>query len=216
MMKGNYMLTVKEAIEMRRSVRHYRDEDIPDDIIGLILDAARLAPSASNWQPWRFTVIRDKETKNELSRICWGQRFVAEAPVAIACFIDYNLYSREERAKRRQEMIESGAVAKGPSRFDDPKFREYLKSMPTPIHLEKATSLVANAYISITQLLLMATALGLGSCWVGGFTDTPAINRLFGLPENVVPIAVVTIGYPAGEVPPPRPRRSLSEIATWL
>ncbi len=210
------MLTVKEAIEMRRSVRHFRHEDIPDEMIVQLLNAARLAPSASNWQPWHFIVTRDNEVKGELSRICWGQKFVAEVPVAITCFVDYSLYSREERAKRRQEMITSGATAKGPSRFDDPKFREYLKSMPTPIHLEKATSLVANAYIAITQLLLMATALGLGSCWVGGFTETQAINRLFNLPENMVPIAVVTIGYPAGEIPPPRPRRSLKEVATWL
>lgn len=210
------MLTVKEAIEMRRSIRHFRDEDIPDKMIVQILDAARLAPSASNWQPWYFTVIRDKEIKEELSRICWEQKCIAAAPVDIACFVDYNLYAREERTKRRQEMIESGATPKGPSRFDDPKFREYLKSMPTPIHLEKVTSLVSNSFIAITHLLLMATALGLGSCWVGGFTDTPAINRLFNLPENMVPVAIVSVGYPAGEIPPPRPRRSLEEVATWL
>jgi nitroreductase len=64
--------------------------------------------------------------------------------------------------------------------------------------------------------MLMATALGLGNCWVGGFTDTQAFNRLFNLSENMLPLAVIAIGYPAGEIPPPRPRRSLKEIATWL
>ncbi len=55
------MLSVKEAIEIRRSIRRFRPDDIPDELIEQILEATRLAPSAGNRQPWCFLVIRDKE-----------------------------------------------------------------------------------------------------------------------------------------------------------
>ena len=48
------MLTTKEAIEQRRSIRKFTRESIPDAHIDALLDAARLAPSACNAQPWRF------------------------------------------------------------------------------------------------------------------------------------------------------------------
>jgi nitroreductase len=51
-----------------------------------VLDAARLAPSAENLQPWKFIVVRDEDTKRELVRACYEQRWIAEAPVVItAC-----------------------------------------------------------------------------------------------------------------------------------
>jgi nitroreductase len=51
-----------------------------------VLDAARLAPSAENLQPWKFIVVRDEDTKRELVRACYDQRWIAEAPVVItAC-----------------------------------------------------------------------------------------------------------------------------------
>ncbi|MBI2287805.1 MAG: nitroreductase family protein [Chloroflexi bacterium] len=58
----------------------------------------------------------------------------------------------------------------------------------------------------------MATALGVGTCWVAGNSAIPEIYRFFGLPDNLVLAAVVAVGYPAGEIPPPRPRLSLEEI----
>ncbi len=57
----------------------------------------------------------------------------------------------------------------------------------------------------------MATALGLGTCWVGGFDDPSEINRLFGLGDNLLPVIVLPVGYPAGKLPPQRPRLNLEE-----
>ena len=68
------MLTVKEAIEKRRSVRRYKDEPVPDSMINEILEAARLAPSASNLQPWRIIVVKSQDKRAELASICWNQR----------------------------------------------------------------------------------------------------------------------------------------------
>jgi len=51
----------------RRSVRRYRGEPVPDDVIGRILEAGRQAPSAANRQPWHFVVVTDQETKDKLA-----------------------------------------------------------------------------------------------------------------------------------------------------
>lgn len=214
------MLSVKEAIEQRRSIRQFKDTPVADELIKELLEAARLAPSSANLQPWYFIVVKDQSKKNELSEICWGQRDIADAPVDIVCFADYSMYSREERAKRRTESAPSVAVAsttpKTPSRFEDPKFREYVKLHPLPPGQDTLSSIVANTFIAIENVLLMAAGLGLGTCWIGGFTEYKKLNELFGLGENMVPVAIVPVGYAESPLPKARSRRPLSEISKWV
>ncbi len=73
------------VVRTRRSVRSYAQRDIPGEVLGRILDAARLAPSACNTQPWRFIVVRDAATRTKIARAAHDQAFVAAAPVVIAC-----------------------------------------------------------------------------------------------------------------------------------
>lgn len=206
------MLTVWEAIKMRRSIRKFSSDDVPDEVIKQMLEVARLAPSGSNRQPWRFMVVRDKEVKDELCRMCLGQRFIAEAPVVIVCFSDLEMYSLEARRQRRKEFVESDVQATLSGRFADPEYRAQLDSAPTPPRDELIIPARANTYIAIEHLVLMATALGVGTCWVGATSAVSEINRFLGLPDNLVLASVVAVGYPAGELPPPRPRLSLEEI----
>ncbi|MGC8977041.1 MAG: nitroreductase family protein [Candidatus Ratteibacteria bacterium] len=75
-----------EVIKTRRSVRSYKKDKIGDDVLKRILDAARIAPSGNNRQPWKFIIIKDEEKKKKMVDLCDGQKFVAEAPVLIvAC-----------------------------------------------------------------------------------------------------------------------------------
>jgi nitroreductase len=78
-------MDVFEAIKIRRSVRSYLNRPVEEDKLKKILEAARLAPSASNRQEWRFVVVKDKSTRQELSKAAKNQKFVQEAPVVIAC-----------------------------------------------------------------------------------------------------------------------------------
>ena len=77
-------MDLMEAIRQRRSVRSYQDKDIPEETLQRILEAARLAPSAKNRQEWKFVVVTDETTKQELQHAAKDQRFVGEAPVVIA------------------------------------------------------------------------------------------------------------------------------------
>lgn len=68
-----------EAIATRRSIRLYAKEEIPDEDLRKILEAARQAPSARNRQPWHLVVVRDGATKAKLAALCWGQIWLARA-----------------------------------------------------------------------------------------------------------------------------------------
>ncbi len=76
---------VYEAIVTRKSVRAFKDKDVSEEMIVRLLEAARLAPSASNRQEWRFVVVRDPLMKKHLSAAARGQEFVGAAPVVLAC-----------------------------------------------------------------------------------------------------------------------------------
>lgn len=73
-----------DVVRSRRSVRKYQKKDIPEEVLRRILDAARLAPSASNLQSWRFIVIRNQESKNVLAKLYKERTWIADAAVIIA------------------------------------------------------------------------------------------------------------------------------------
>ena len=72
-----------EVVRTRRSVRGYVDRDVPPDVFARVLDAARLAPSANNKQPWHLVVVREAARRAQLATLCADQTFVREAPVVV-------------------------------------------------------------------------------------------------------------------------------------
>ena len=72
-----------EAIKGRRSVRAFKQQDVPEETVEKLIDAARHAPSAGNIQPWEFVIVRNLEVKRKLARAALNQAFVEEAPVVI-------------------------------------------------------------------------------------------------------------------------------------
>ncbi len=72
-----------KVIKERRSIREYKPDPIPDDVLKRVLNAARLAPSAKNIQPWRFIVVKDEKLRHILVEACHYQEFIAQAPVII-------------------------------------------------------------------------------------------------------------------------------------
>jgi len=128
-----------EIAASRRSVRAYLPEPVPREMIIKCIEAARLAPSACNSQPWRFIVIDEPETKNKVAEAAFsgiykGCSFAATAPVLVAVINEKgNLVSR------------LGGI-----------FRK------TPFSL-------IDIGIAVEHFVLQATELGLGTCWLGWF-----------------------------------------------
>lgn len=85
-------MDVLECIEARRSIRKFKDQEVPDELIEKILGYASWSPSARNSQCWEFIVVKNRETIKKLAEIR-GQDFVAAAPVVIVACGNKDLYS---------------------------------------------------------------------------------------------------------------------------
>jgi len=82
-------MDVLSAIQGRRSIRQYSSQPIEDIKLNKVLEAARLSPSASNRQSWKFVIVKDNETRANLAEAAGGQLFVGQAPVIlVACGTD--------------------------------------------------------------------------------------------------------------------------------
>jgi nitroreductase len=174
-------MDVQAAIEHRRSIRKYAAKPVTPAMVRALLESARLAPSGNNTQPWRFIVVEDTAQRVELARICHDQRWMATAPVHLAVCADL------------------GTRSEGQLRFD-----EETAGMD-------AKRVIRDTAIAVDHLMLRAVELGLGTCWIGWYTQE-AIKPLLGVPENVFVLGVLVVGHPA-EQPGPRPRRPLAELA---
>lgn len=92
---------ILEAIEKRFSVRHYKDQPVEEDKLAEVLEAARLAPSGCNLQPWKLVVLRDRSTIRSMVHAIGGQQFVEQAPVLIVACMNgegYNVGDRYDGA----------------------------------------------------------------------------------------------------------------------
>ena len=87
-------MDVFEAIRTRRSIRKYRQEPIPNEKLESIFEAARLAPSAANRQPWRFVVVQDADRKKALAEAANNQTFLRDAAAIVAALGDPDVSAR--------------------------------------------------------------------------------------------------------------------------
>jgi len=172
-------MNVKEAIKKRRSVRAYKNKPVADRLIKEVVDAARLAPSGHNMQPWRFYVLKNNKslcTRLRKEKIFY-QDFPCTAPAIIVCCADPEVYHgwREKGNKKRA-------------------FRDLN---------------IASAF-----LVLRATELGLGTCYVG-WIDGNRLKKMLKLPKNHILPYVITIGYPAQKLGKHK-RKDLNKILRFI
>lgn len=197
-------MEIDEILTGRRSIRKFRDRGVTADIIEELLEAARLAPSATNRQPWRFAVVRDEDLINHIDEAVM-QPFVKEAPAIIICCIDKSVFTKETIKKRVEELVAAGVMNR--------EVADMLYKRKLPEKAEE-TGIPVSAYIDIgiavEHIVLKATSLGLGTCWVRMF-DAGRVCDILKLPPEILPVVLLPLGYPA-ENPPPRPRLSADDI----
>jgi len=178
---------VFKVIKERASVREYAERPIEEEKLNLILESARLAPSASNTQPLHFYVVKDKKKIKALSKkMPLGSHlvinsFIAEAPVVIV-------------------------ATAGPLSF--------LQKVASFIVNKRWYYL--DVAIALEHMVLTAQELGIGSCWIGWF-DEKKIKTLLDIPKEEEVIALLTLGYPKeGYLPHHKGRKKLEEIVRFV
>jgi nitroreductase len=198
-------MDVSEAIRKRRSIRKFKPDPIPEEKIRLLLESARLAPSGTNTQPWRFIVIKDNDTKKKLQEAAHNQRHINRAPVIIVCCADLKAF--KEFPERVDELIESGAL---PERTRE-VFIPYLKKgMSTVTKDALMIAAAANVAIAVEHIVLQAVEIGLGTCWVRWYEDNK-VKEILDIPGHVEVMALLPVGIP-DENPSQRPRLELDQL----
>ena len=205
-----------EVIRTRQSIRRYKPEPVPDEMLDNILEAARWAPSGENEQPWRLIVVRDPETKAKIARLAkigTGQRTCAEYCLGELEPRFAGIKDPETKA-RVIKMMCTGEVSEFPAKA--PVLivivGELNGMFDTPYDLSAC----------IENMLLEAHSLGLGACWVHGPAVYPRIvkrlKELLKIPIGMADykvLAFVAIGWPDERRKHPRPKLPLQEIVYW-
>ncbi len=197
---------VPPLLVSRRTVRFYRPAPVPEAVVRALLEAAAHAPSAHNAQPVRYVVIATTALKRRLAErmaVRWRRDLErAGTPEAV---IGAELKFSLRRFSEPPALILVGYTMEGMDVYPDRARRAAEETMA-----------VQSAAAAIQNLLLAATAHGLGACWCCAPLFCPGVvRRALGLPRTFVPQALLTIGYPAHSPPVP-PRKPLDALVTVL
>lgn len=145
----------------RRSVRSYKDEAIPDDMIKDLLEAAMAAPSAVAKDPWDFIIVKDQAMRETITEALPNGQMLKQAPLGI---------------------VVCGDMEKA--------------------HDGELSYMLQDCSAAIENLLVAASMLKLGAVWLGVHPREERIahvRELFGLPEHIVPVGAIAVGWPAQE-----------------
>lgn len=185
-------MQLKEAIENRRSIRKYKDIEVPKELIEDLIECARLAPSAKNRQPWEFLIVKSN-TKNEIADI------MLEKEKGRNISLENKLLNANSSVKATAKIIKEVPI---------------LILVFKPYNDNWNTGDTLSVGGAIEHICLRATDLGLGSLWIRDTVySQKEIAKLVGY-ENKELISAISVGY-TDETPKQRPRKKLEEILKW-
>jgi nitroreductase len=197
-----------KLMKTRRSIRRYKEKHIPDELVEKLIEAGRWSPSGDNGQPWRFIIVRDPETKKILAKIAAegsGRRFTAE-------------YLTGRMQERFEGLKDPDKKDKAYKKLTSGEVSSFLANAPVIIIVCAKLDVWDVSYdsaMATQNMVLMAHALGLGSCVVvapvSDMRDDIKVMKLLKIPHGYKIIAPLAVGY-SDESPNPRPRLSLKEI----
>jgi len=154
------------------SVRSFTEEAVPDAMIDAVLDAARRAPTSSNWQTYSIIVVRDPDTKRRLAELAGGQRHIEQSQVFLA-------FAADLHRLRIATSLHGVEPASG---------------------LEHTLTPIVDAAIVGEAAQIAAESFGLGAVMVGGMRREAAeVAETLGLPPQVFVVYGMSVGWPAGD-----------------
>ncbi len=163
------MQEILALLKSHRSIRKYKPELIPDDLLNNILSSARQAPTSSNFQAYSIIVVKDKQTKKTLAHFCGDQPWVESCPVFLVICPD--LYRLEQVCRLRNYKLNDR-------------------------YIETFIVAVVDAALVAQNILVASEASGLGVCMIGGIRNNPdQVCELLKLPQKVFPLMGICLGW---------------------
>ncbi len=178
-------MALLDLIKQRKSVRDFLDKPVEREKIMTCLEAARLAPSESNSQPWRFIVVDDKELKNRLCDAAFGglyfiNTFCKTAPVIVVVI-----------SEKSKFLARIGGMFRG--------IKFYLIDIG----------------ITCEHFVLEAEELGLGTCWIGWFNERGVKSVLSIPQNKKIDILIALGYYDRAKLGPEHGREPMDKIASF-
>jgi len=201
------MNQIIETIKTRRSVRAYQVKPIPKEVIEEIIDAGRFAPSAFNWQPWRFVIVTNK---NLISRI---SKKIRKKLKRLSIFFPLGkLFIKELRTKRAIDFIDK-------LKHTDEDIIYYNAPLLILVFADKKNRFTTiDCSLAAQNMMLAAQSLGIGSCYIGFSKLIENDRKIFSelkIPKNFRIICSLIFGYPQEEIKT-IPNRNRNNIINWV
>ena len=174
-----------EVLRKRRAVRDFKPDPVPEPLLNRMINAAILAPSAMNAQPWRFTIVTDQSLLQEMSAL--AKKFM------LACT---HIFARPDHFR---------------DLFADPNLHLFHHTPALVVISGKAGPWVTeDCSLAAQNLMLAACDMGLSSCWIGftqAWMNTRQGREMLKVPVSEHVVAPVAVGF-AKSFPPPVPRKA--------
>ncbi len=179
---------VLELIHRHASVRHYRPDPLPKEVVETIVRAAQRASTSSNLQTWSVVAVTDRARRERLATLCGDQKHIAEAPLFLAWCADL------ARLDRVCQLCGYTQVTQ---------------------YVENFLVAALDAVIAAQNAALAAESMGLGICYIGSIRDHPKeVIELLQLPRLTFPVVGMTVGWPSSQ-PKLKPRLPLEAVLHW-
>ncbi|TEY01611.1 NAD(P)H-dependent oxidoreductase [Campylobacter sp. US33a] len=196
-----------ELFEKRFSCRNFKNEKIKNEDLNFILKAGVMSPSSLGLEPWRFLVVQDEKSKEEIAKIANNQNHVKEASaiIAIVSRLDFTEYFEDKLKARNlsKEELEKRLKTYSP----------FLQNMNENQKLAYARE---QAFIALGSMLYAATLLDIGTCTIGGF-DKNALDTYFKLDiKKEQSTVLIALGYKKDSQIPKKARFSFDEVVKFL
>lgn len=177
-----------EQIHRHASVRNYRPDPVPMQLVETIVASAQRSSTSSNLQVYSVVAVTDADSRTRLAEMCGNQKHITQAPVFLAWCADLGRLDRICQLRGYQQVSS---------------------------YLESFLVAAMDAAIAMQTAALTAESLGLGICFIGAIRNAPEqVVELLRLPPLVFPICGMTLGWPKEE-PSLRPRLPLEAVLHW-
>ena len=189
---------VPSTIQSRRSVREYKSDPVPREDIEKVLDAARMAPTSGNQQPWKFLVIESPEQIGSLKEAC------------IAAALDRYKDNEEYKGEEAQAELKKRAGEYYTKVFSAPVYIVIL----TDTQSKYPTYNIHDGPLAAGYLMLAARALGYGTVYMTDSISEEITTAVLNIPERYKRVCITPLGVPV-EWPESPPKKDLSVFIVY-
>ena len=172
---GSPLKPINEVLLERRATNNFTDEEVSAEVLDAVLRLGAQAPSGYNFQPWRFVVVRDAESRRRLQQVAFNQPKVAQAPVVIIA-----VGMKEEWKETADEVFREGS-RRGAGNPDKVEQASRAPSSSSPAWTRPCGS--TPHVIAVTAMMLVAESYGYDTAPMEGF-DAAGVKREFAIPEE--------------------------------